>query len=138
MAMILTRQEIVDALTELGALAQAQGHTVELLVVGGAAMVLLYNARPATRDVDVMILAPPQTNLVRILAGQVAVEQKLPDDWLNDGARGFIVGVSEGEMVFSAPGIVVRTPAVSQLLAMKLSAWRDDVISPMPNNYSNI
>jgi predicted nucleotidyltransferase len=37
------------------------------------------------------------------------------------------VGVSEGETVFSAPGIVVKTPAVAQLLAMKLSAWRDDV-----------
>ena len=90
-------------------------------------MVLLYNARPATRDVDVMILAPPQANLVRTLAGQVAVEQALPDDWLNDGAKGFLVGVSEGETVFSAPGILVKTPAVAQLLAMKLSAWRDDV-----------
>jgi hypothetical protein len=37
------------------------------------------------------------------------------------------VGVSEGETVFSAPGIVVKTPVVAQLLAMKLSAWRDDV-----------
>ena len=127
MAIILTRQEIVSALTKLGALAQEQGHTVELLIVGGAAMVLLYNARPATRDVDVMILAPPQANLVRVLAGQVAIKHGLPDDWLNDGAKGFLVGVSEGETVFSAPGIVVRTPAVTQLLAMKLSAWRDDV-----------
>ncbi|MEM7348911.1 MAG: hypothetical protein AAF485_32175 [Chloroflexota bacterium] len=30
-------------------------------------------------------------------------------------------------MIFSAPGIVVKTPAIAQLLAMKLSAWRDDV-----------
>jgi predicted nucleotidyltransferase len=123
----LTRQAIVEALTKLGDLAQVQGHSIELVVIGGAAMVLLYNARPATRDVDVIILAPPQTNLVRVLAGQVAVEQELPDDWLNDGAKGFLVGVSEGEIVFSAPGIVVRTPAVAQLLAMKLSAWRDDI-----------
>ena len=127
MAIILTRQEIVSALTELGALAQEQGYTVELLVVGGAAMVLLYNARPATQDVDVMILAPPQANLVRNLAKRVAVDQELPDGWLNDDAKGFLVGLSEGETVFSAPGIVVKTPAVAQLLAMKLSAWRDDV-----------
>ncbi len=111
----------------LGDLAQVQGHTIELVVIGGAAMILLYDARPATRDVDVMILAPPQANLVRSLAEQVAVEQKLPDDWLNDGAKGFLVGVSEGNIVISTPGIVVRTPAVAQLLAMKLSAWRDDI-----------
>lgn len=30
-------------------------------------------------------------------------------------------------MLFEAPGIEVRQPAIEQLLAMKLSAWRDDV-----------
>jgi hypothetical protein len=29
--------------------------------------------------------------------------------------------------VLSAPGIEVRSPDTAQLLAMKLSAWRDDV-----------
>ena len=33
----------------------------------------------------------------------------------------------QGPVIFSAPGIVVKSPAVTQLLAMKLSAWRDDV-----------
>ncbi|MEM7348910.1 MAG: DUF6036 family nucleotidyltransferase [Chloroflexota bacterium] len=67
---------------------------MELVVVGGAAMVLLYNARVATRDVDVMILAPPQARRVRILAEQVALGQDLPKDWLNDGAKGFLIGLS--------------------------------------------
>ena len=123
----LTRQEIIQALAQLGSLAQEAGQSIELLVVGGAAMVLLYNARPATRDVDVVILAPPQAHVIRRLVGQVAAMHQWPEDWLNDGAKGFLVGVSEGETVFSAPGIVVKTPAVAQLLAMKLSAWRDDV-----------
>jgi hypothetical protein len=30
-------------------------------------------------------------------------------------------------VLFEAPGIEVRQPAIEQLLAMKLSAWRDDV-----------
>ena len=30
-------------------------------------------------------------------------------------------------MVLSAPGIEVRSPSTAQLLAMKLSAWRDDL-----------
>lgn len=29
--------------------------------------------------------------------------------------------------MLSAPGIEVRSPATAQLLAMKLSAWRDDL-----------
>jgi predicted nucleotidyltransferase len=90
-------------------------------------MVLLYDARPSTRDVDVLILSPPQAQIVRDLAQQVAELYDLPADWLNDGAKGYLVGVSRGEIVFSARGIVVKVPSIAQLLAMKLSAWRDDV-----------
>lgn len=122
----LTRPEIIQALTDLGQLAQTAGQTIELLVVGGTAMVLLYDTRPATRDVDALILSP-QAQLVRTWASQVAATYHWPADWLNDGAKGYLVGWSEGETVFTAPGIVVKTPVTAQLLAMKLSAWRDDV-----------
>ncbi len=124
---ILTKEEIVQALERLGELAQQQGDSIELVLVGGAAMVLMYNARPSTRDVDVLILTPPTTYIVRRLAQQVAQEHNLPEDWLNDGAKGYLVGVSQGDTIFSAPGILVKSPTIAQLLAMKLSAWRDDV-----------
>ena len=124
---ILTKQEIIQALDRLGQLAHEQGRQIELLVVGGAAMVLMYGTRPATRDVDAVILLPPEAHTVRELVRQVAQEQGLPEDWLNDGAKGYLVGMSRGAEIFSAPGIIVSSPAVAQLLAMKLSAWRDDV-----------
>ena len=38
-----------------------------------------------------------------------------------------MIGLSSGPVVLSAPGIEVRSPDTAQLLAMKLSAWRDDV-----------
>ncbi len=56
-----------------------------------------------------------------------ASERDWNDDWLNDAAKGYLVGVSEGQILYSAPGIEARAPALEQLLAMKLSAWRDDV-----------
>lgn len=90
-------------------------------------MVLAYNARLATHDVDVLIVSPKEARLVRGLAKQIAQEMGWAEDWLNDGAKGFLVGLSEGETIFSAPGIVVKRPSLAQLLAMKLSAWRDDV-----------
>lgn len=124
---LLSEQEIANALTRLGQMAQEQGRQIELLAVGGAAMVLAYNARPATHDVDVLIVSPKEARIVRWLAQQVGQELGWPDDWLNDGAKGFLVGVSEGPVIFTAPGIIVKRPAVAQLLAMKLSAWRDDV-----------
>lgn len=124
---LLSQQQIVRALTRLGEIAQMQGHEIDLLAVGGVVMVLGYNARLATHDVDVFILSPKETHITRSLAQQVAQELGWPDDWLNDGAKGFLVGISQGPVIFSAPGIVVRRPKIAQLLAMKLSAWRDDV-----------
>jgi len=122
-----SREEIQDGLRRLGELAQAQGLHIRLTLVGGAVMVLGYQARQSTRDVDVVITAPPEARLVRTLAKQVAEERDWPEDWLNDGAKGYLIGISEGPVLFSAPGIEARAPALEQLLAMKLSAWRDDL-----------
>ena len=90
-------------------------------------MVLGYQARQSTRDVDAVILAPKEARLVRALAKQVAEENDWPEDWLNDGAKGYLVGISDGPILFSAPGIEAHAPSLEQLLAMKLSAWRDDL-----------
>jgi hypothetical protein len=124
---LLGKAEIVHALKRLGELALQTNEPLELVAVGGAVMVLAYNIRPMTHDVDVMVITPPKVNQVRELAKQVAEELSWPEDWLNDGAKGYLVGVSKGPIIFSAPGITIRRPAVVQLLAMKLSAWRDDV-----------
>jgi hypothetical protein len=123
----LTKQEIIGALTRLGQLAEARSETIELVLVGGALMVLAYEARQSTRDVDVVIPEPGEARTVRAMAGVVASERGWPEDWLNDAVKGYLVGLSEGPVIFSAPGIEARRPALEQLLAMKLSAWRDDV-----------
>ena len=122
-----TRKEIAEGIERLGQLAVEAGIRIELVLIGGALMVLRFRARDSTRDVDVAILAPADAQKVRDLARRVAEEQGWPDDWLNDGAKGYLVGVSSGPVVISAPGIEVRSPDTVQLLAMKLSAWRDDL-----------
>lgn len=120
----LTYATMTQALTRLGELAQAQGHTLTLIVVGGAAMVLRYQARVATKDVDAFFLTPPERQETRRWAAQVARELGLPADWLNDGAKGFMQGLTYGPVLLQAPGITVYQVSAEQLLAMKLSAWR--------------
>jgi len=122
-----SREEIQDGLRRLGELAQSQGLHVRLALVGGAAMVLGYDARQSTRDVDAVILSPAEAKLVRNLVKKIADENDWPEDWLNDGAKGYMVGISEGSLLFSAPGIDAFSPSLAQLLAMKLCAWRDDL-----------
>lgn len=53
---MLGKQEVIDALTRLGKLAAEQGSNVDLLLVGGGVMVLVFGTRQATRDLDVVIL----------------------------------------------------------------------------------
>jgi hypothetical protein len=55
---LLSRDEIIDALQKLGQLAQERSLSIELWVVGGAAMALAFNARESTHDVDALIVSP--------------------------------------------------------------------------------
>jgi hypothetical protein len=120
----LDRATMTQALIRMGELAAAHGHTLTLIVVGGAALVLRYNARLATQDVDAFFVTPPERHETRAWAAIVARELGLPADWLNDGAKGFMQGVSYGPLLIDAPGIQVFQVSSEQLLAMKLSAWR--------------
>jgi predicted nucleotidyltransferase len=122
-----TEKDIREGLGRLGELAEAKGFQINLVVVGGAVMVLAFGARQSTRDVDAVILEPREARTVRHLAAQVADEFGWSADWLNDGAKGYLNGISEGPILFKASGIEVRAPSLEQLLAMKLSAWRDEI-----------
>lgn len=116
-----------SALLRLGELAATEGEHVELLLLGGGAMVLRFDARSATRDVDAVILAPPDRAAVRRWAAVVAEERGWSPDWLNEGAKSYLVAAGVGETLISAAGLTVRLPTIEQLLAMKLCAWRDDL-----------
>jgi hypothetical protein len=121
----LSRDDIVRALEAL-ARELGEGEPIELALAGGAALVLMYGAREATKDVDAIILAGSAAR-VRAAAERVAGALGLPATWLNDAAKGYVHGLAPGAIVFSAPSLVARALAAEQLLAMKLSAWRDDV-----------
>lgn len=90
-------------------------------------MVLLFDARESTRDVDAFALDPAVNRSLRVTATFIAERLQLPPDWLNDGAKGFVHGLVPGAVLLETPGLVVRAVGTAQLLAMKLCAWRDDV-----------
>ena len=123
----IAKEDIGRALTRLGELGAQRGFEIELVVVGGAAMVLAFDARDATQDVDAVIVAPNDAGAVRDLASIVARELQWQGDWLNDGVKGYVGIPSIGPVLFQALGIVVRRTSLEQLLALKLCAWRDDV-----------
>jgi hypothetical protein len=83
----LNRETITLALRRLSELLRERGVQGEICLFGGTAMVLAFNARERTKDVDA-VFHPPQ--LVRELAIVVKDELSLPAEWLNDAVKGFL------------------------------------------------
>jgi len=119
----LTRAQIVRALTRLGELCAAAAIKAEIAIYGGTVMMIAYDCRQATKDVDA-IFRP--AGVIEPLIRQVAVELKLPEDWMNSGVKTF-VGAREARQEFSElqiPGLVLTRPSPEYLLAMKCLAAR--------------
>jgi len=122
----LSADDIRRGFTALAEELASRGERAEMAIAGGAALVLLFNARQTTKDVDAYFIAP-EASQVRKAVEHVAHELELPEDWLNDSAKGYFVGVSSGETLYDSPSLVVRAVSTAQLLAMKLAAWRDAI-----------
>ena len=118
---MLSRDNILDNLRHLGQLLKAQNMEGEILLTGGAAMCLVHSARDATKDVDA--LYEPK-ELINQLAAHVAQERGLPEDWLNDGVKGFVSGDAPVEDFMRFDGLKVTTVSPEYLLAMKLMSAR--------------
>jgi hypothetical protein len=119
----LTRDQIIAALQRLNELLHEKGVMGEVCIFGGAAMVLAFDARESTRDVDAIFVPKKE---VFDAAQRVADEMGFEFDWLNDGVKGFVSAegevTSDGMPVFS--NLRVMRPTTEYLLAMKCLASR--------------
>jgi hypothetical protein len=119
----LSKADIIAALSSLDEELKQRSVTGELCVFGGAVMVLVFDARESTRDVDAIFV--PKTAL-REAAAAVAEARDLPESWLNDGVKGFVS--EEGEVTEEGMpqfrNLRLVRPTTEYLLAMKCLAAR--------------
>ncbi len=112
----------MKALQALGHELDRQGVRGQIFIVGGAAMALAYSTRRVTRDIDAVF--EPKASIYEA-AAKVAEDLGLPEDWLNDAAKGFMPGRDEeARPLPDIPGIEITTASPRYLLAMKLLAMR--------------
>ena len=95
----------------------------EVGLLGGAVMCLVFQARESTRDVDA-VFAP--TREIRDAARSVARTCDVPDDWLNDAAKGFVVSAPPRIQVLDLSNLRVWAPTAEYMLAMKCVSARFD------------
>ncbi len=127
---MIEKNTITGLLHELNDELCAMGVKGEVCLYGGAVMCVVYDARPATKDIDA-VFRPAEA--VRTAAQRVAQAHGLPDTWLNDAVKGFVV--QHPQRVFAEmPCLKVFVPEPDYLLAMKVLAARveatdkDDVV----------
>lgn len=123
MKTILKSADIIQALELLSEKLKQVDVKGEICIYGGAALLLAFDAREATRDIDVVFSNP---QILRDAAKSVAEELEIDKDWINDGVKGFISHaediVSDGMPQFSNLRIV--RPSAEYLLAMKCMSAR--------------
>lgn len=119
----LTQEKLLKALEALSAKLAQKETTGEICLFGGAVMVLAFTARVSTKDVDA-IFQPAQ--LIRQLADDIAEEQQLPSNWLNDAVKGYISTrhKTTAEALPQFPNLRLIMPVPEYLLAMKCMAAR--------------
>jgi len=119
----LTREAILEALRSLSDELGRLGVTGEVCLFGGTVMVLAFQARVSTKDVDALFQPAP---VIREAARRIAGEQGLPEDWLNDGVKGFVstrTDFTPGNLP-QFPHLRLTMPVPEYLLAMKCMAAR--------------
>lgn len=93
----------------------------ELLLVGGAVMCLVFDARPSTVDIDA-IFQP--TSAMRQAAARVAAAMGVSEHWLNDGAKGFMSAQGDYSEYLALSNLRVFAAKAEYVLAMKCLAMR--------------
>lgn len=128
---LLRRETLRQAFTLLAEKLARKNIVGEIHVFGGAAMVLAFDSRAATRDVDAVF--EPDGHVLDA-AYEVSTELGLPRSWLNNQASTYVSGrAGRGTPVFDHPHLRVMTTPPEHLLAMKVRAARatrdvDDVM----------
>jgi hypothetical protein len=118
----LKAEEIKQYLSELNDELRAMDVKGEVCIYGGAVMCLVFDARPATKDIDA-VFRPAQQ--IRQAAERVAQAHNIRGDWLNDAVKGFVVPHAQ-RVLFDFSHLKVYVPEPDYLLAMKAIAARVD------------
>ncbi len=120
---MISREVLVTALERLSARLGEQDIVGEIALIGGTAMMIAFQARQSTKDVDA-VFAPAAE--IRRAAALVARELGLEEDWLNDAGKGFLspAGQFTTAPLPVLPNLRVLVPTAPYMLGMKVAAAR--------------
>lgn len=119
----MNKEDIERYLQMLGQELQKKQITGEILLVGGAVMLLEVGNREVTKDIDAYFNQEHAT-AIREAAVTIAKKEGLSVNWLNDAVKGFFYTQPPNQKWAEYPGLRVYIPTLDYLLVMKLIAGR--------------
>jgi hypothetical protein len=134
MAASFDREQLLDALDQVGRAAIAANARLDIAVYGGSALMLASNFRFGTEDVDIAEIAQPWPEWLTEAVSKVAVQNGWSTEWLNDAVTFHLstTAVPARDLVAfgtfprksEKTGITVFVPTAPYMLALKLKALR--------------
>lgn len=123
MSEVVERRQLEEAFRRVAADLRRDGTVGEIYIFGGAAMVLAYRTREATRDVDALFEPREKVHKAAI---RVAEDLGMPRWWLNDQATSYLPRTPDerARLIFDHPNLRVSVVSPEHLLAMKALAAR--------------
>lgn len=120
---MLNSKTILRLFTALNDELRVAGVRGEIGICGGAVMCLVFKARESTKDVDAIFLP---TQEIRHAGKIVADKLGVPEDWLNDAAKGYFLSHPPVHDVVELSNLRVWAPQADYMLAMKCVSARFD------------
>ena len=117
----LTRGDIERLFRKLNSELEGDAVHGDVYLVGGAVMCLVHEARETTRDVDGFFKPAKQ---LRAAAARVALDEGLPENWLNDAVKGFFSERGTFSVYLQLSHLAVHVADPAYLLAMKCLSAR--------------
>lgn len=126
----LDKKRLTEAFALLGTYLLDRGRFVELCVYGGSALVMTFDWRSSTEDVDAVVRTGSDERDLGGSVAAVAASMDLDPDWLND-AVGAFTPLDEDDAWFDVsgdypdaanPGLRVFLAKPAYMLALKLAA----------------
>lgn len=100
---------------------------LEITIYGGSIMTMVYDNRPATKDID-CVFSEVNAKLLDNILGLTKFAFSLSKDWINEEIKGPLKSVirEEKETYQKYSNLTLLKPVAEQLLAMKILAARPE------------
>lgn len=121
----MNKDDIEKYLGLLGQELQKKGLNLDILLLGGAVMVIEVGNRESTQDIDTFFLS--DTAAIFRASAEVAKRENLPDGWLNSAAAGFTYNFKKPPTTHlwkKFPGLQVHLPSLEYMFVTKIMASR--------------